>query len=415
VNRKLTEVLRKYQDMGFVLALFAAFALRVYFAACTAGTYDLSIWHRHARAIIDHGIFDYYAMSLGKGLTFNHPPLMGTLMVALVKLCDSLKLDFSFVFRFILGATDFLTAALLYGLLRRRRHLKFRVVVYLFAPVTVLLSSYHGNTDCLVALFALASLASLAGGGYALAGFLLGLGISVKYIVVLAGPALFFGIPTWRDKLRFSLFGALAVLAGYGWWLAQHPVIVFKSVFGYRGQMFFSAVGDPLWGNQIFLRPAMRFLGIGDAGAQHLLELLFRHNGAIILVLVLTFTWLRRRRQAVEDIGVTIAGTFCIFYAATNYWAYQYFAWAVPFYFFLDWKRCFLLLLLTSDYIYSFYSYFCGNLVLRGTWNFLGHLFWPASLLLLRDIVVLFFICIAIEFIMRAALEYRADRRSSQR
>jgi hypothetical protein len=398
--------------MGFYLSLYVAFVLRVCFAAFTAGTSDVSIWQLHVTSIINHGIFNYYAISLGTLLTFNHPPSMGMFMVAMAKLCEIVKLDFSFAYRLILGATEFLTAAILFDLLRRDRHPKIRVIVYLLAPVTFLLSSYHGNTDCLVSLFALASLGSLAEGNYGFAGFLLGLGMSIKWIIILTGPALFFGVPTWRDKLRFALFGALAIFVGYGWWIIQHPVIVLRSVFEYRGQMFFSGAGNPIWGNQIFLRPAMRLLGIGDAEAQGLLDLLFRHNGAIILVPILAFAWLRRRRRAPEDIGVTIAGTFCIFYAATNFWAYQYFAWAVPFYFFLDWKRCLLLILSTSAYIYGSYSYFCGSSVLRGTWDFIGHQQWPLFLFLLRDGVVLLFIYIAIEFLIRGAVEYSTNRTS---
>jgi hypothetical protein len=412
ISSFLSEALRKYQDVGFFLALYAAFVLRVYFAAFTAGTYDVLIWKQHVRSIMDQGIFNYYTMSLGTLLTFNHPPLMGILMMAMAKLCEIVKLDFKFIYRLVLGATDFLTAALLFNLLRRDRHPKIRVIVYLLAPVTFVLSSYHGNTDCVVSLFALASLGSLARGSYALAGFLLGLGISVKWIIVLACPALFYGIPTCRDKLRFALFGGLAIFVGYGWWVTQHPVIVLTSVFEYQGQMFFSGAGDPIWGNQIFLRPTMRLFGIDDADVQQLLDLLFRHNRTIILVPILTFSWLRRRRSSVKDIGATIAGTFCIFYAATNYWAYQYFAWAIPFYFFLDRKRGLLLILLTSAYIYASYSYFCGSLVLAGSWDFIGHQQWPFSILILRDVVMLFFMYIAIEFIIRAAMEYKASAKS---
>ncbi len=229
-------------------------------------------------------------------------------MAAVANVCEIVKVEFSFIYRFMLGATDFLTAAFLFAMLRRDRCPKIRVIVYLLAPVTFVLSSYHGNTDCLVPLFALASLKSLIVGSYPLAGFLLGLGISVKWIIVIAGPSLFFGIPTWQDRLRFTLFGALAIFVGYGWWLTQHPVIVFRSVFGYQGQMFFDGSGNPIWGNQILFRTGMRLLGIGDAEAQQLLDVLFRHNRVIVLVPILAYACLRRRRRAMREIGVTIAG-----------------------------------------------------------------------------------------------------------
>jgi len=151
----------------------------------------------------------------------------------------------------------------------------------------------------------------------------------------------------------------------------------------------------------------MRLLGIGDATIQRLLDVLFHHNGAIIFVVIFVFCWLRRRRRAVGDVGATIAGSFSIFYAGTNYWAFQYFAWAVPFYFFLDWKRCLLLVVLTSAYIYGLYAYFCGSLILIGTWDFIGHPRWPHALLALRDVTVLGFIFVALESIGQALLHYR--------
>jgi hypothetical protein len=414
LKQKLAGTLTRHQDSGFVWALSLSAWLRFYFAVLTVGTYDVEIWQRHVNAIIGQGIFNYYTTSLGTILTFSHPPLLGASMVALDRWCEMVNLNFGIVFRLILGASDFLTAALLLHLLRRYHYAKIRVIVYLLAPVTVILSSYHGNMDCLVALFSLAALASFAGSAYALAGFLFGLGISVRWIIVLAGPALFFGIPTVRDKMKFLLFGAFAICVGYGWWMAQHPMIVFRSVFGYSGQMFFTGAGEPIWGNQIVLRPMMQLFGIGTSTIGRLLDFLFHHNRELILIPIFLFSWLRRRHQAIQDIGITIAGVFCIFYAATNFWAYQYFAWAVPFYFFLDWKRCSLLVVLTSSYIYGSYSYFCGTPSLSGVWDFIGHPQWPISLLALRDIVMIGFIYIAIEFIVRAAIDYRANRMSDR-
>lgn len=106
-------------------------------------------------------------------------------------------------------------------------------------------------------------------------------------------------------------------------------------------------------------------------------RILFYHNGAIFFAFVLAFSWLRRGARTVGEVGATIAGVFCLFYAATNYWSFQYFAWAVPFYFFLDWKRCLSLIVVSSTYIYGLYAYFCESWLLSGNWEFIAHSAWP--------------------------------------
>ena len=111
----------------------------------------------------------------------------------------------------------------------------------------------------------------------------------------------------------------------------------------------------------------------------------------LALFLLLAVTWLRRNRQSPAEVCATIAMVYMLFYAFNDYWAYQYLAWSLPFWFFLP--KWFLVAAsaTASAYIYSLYWLYCGNPWLLGVWNYSAHPQWPAVVLLFRDIAMLFF------------------------
>ena len=71
---------------------------------------------------------------------------------------------------------------------------------------------------------------------------------------------------------------------------------------------------------------------------------------------------------------------YAILFGFSDYWAFQYFAWGLPFWFFLP--RWFFIpaIVLASAYVYFLYAYLCGNLWLLGVWEFDGHPQWPFSI-----------------------------------
>jgi uncharacterized membrane protein len=111
---------------------------------------------------------------------------------------------------------------------------------------------------------------------------------------------------------------------------------------------------------------------------------------------------MRRRSKNITEIGATIAVCYFIFYGFTNNWAFQYLAWSLPFWFFLRpvvfWGSSFF----ASGYIYSMYSFLCGNFWLLGSWNLMGHTRFSPVVMFFRNFSFLFFIIAACVFICSA-------------
>jgi len=111
----------------------------------------------------------------------------------------------------------------------------------------------------------------------------------------------------------------------------------------------------------------------------------------LALSLMLLLAWSRLRRRSATEVCGTIASLYIVFYAFNDYWAYQYFAWSLPFWFFRGRWFFFPASLLASAYIYSLYWLYCGNPLLFGPWDYVGHSHWPATVLLFRNLAMLFF------------------------
>lgn len=94
----LRAVFKNPTEIGAFIVIYLALAIRLSLAAFTNGTYDVGIWQRHLSSIMQDGMLDYYASSRGAQLAFNHPPLMGALMVGLFKACNWAGVEFAFVY-----------------------------------------------------------------------------------------------------------------------------------------------------------------------------------------------------------------------------------------------------------------------------------------------------------------------------
>jgi len=389
---------------GLLLLFYLAVIVRFALAALTTGTSDVSIWTIHVISIEDQGLIEYYKSSLGSIIRFNHPPLTGEFMRCLYLLSQHFDIEFGVFYRTLFGLSDFWTAFLLFQIFKEDTRRIIYPIVYLLCPLTFLMSSYHGNTDSLIGLFALWSLLCVSQRRYAIAGLLLGIGVSVKWIILLLFPAFMFAIPGSRNKLSFGIGCVAAIGLGYGWWFVLAPQAILDGVFMYRGNIFYTSSGQPIWGNQVFLRPFLSFCGLQSETVNDILNVIFRLNNLIIGASVLSYSWLRRRFGEARQIGMSIAVAFSLFYGLTNYWAFQYLAWAIPFYVFLPRILNVLVLTLTSVYIYFLYSYLCGSMLLFRRWDFIGHGQWPTVLLMLRNACILLFIWVAVYCFIRACV-----------
>ena len=368
--------------------------LRIFLAYASEGTLDVEIWQAHADTIGERGLIDYYH---GGRFTFNHPPPMGLAARAISALAAMTGLSFAFLFRLPFALLDAFTALLLLRALAQAKHRGLRNARYALAslywvsPLSIIFSAYHGNSDSSVAFFLLASSLLLARGNSGWAGAALGLSLWIKIPGVLALPVLLLALPSGRERIRFCAAMAAVALAGYLPWLLEDPVAVTRSVFLYRGLMIQTAVGAPIWGLQVFYPDPADLSPAAFDFFRKFRSGYYQWNTLVALGPVVLYALLRDRPRNIETTLAGIGGSYFIFYGLTNFWAFQYLAWALPFWALLGFRMAGLAQVLTSLYIYGLYAWLCGSLLLLGTWDFIGQGEWPPSIRAIRDACVLFF------------------------
>jgi hypothetical protein len=379
------------------LALALGAALRLYLLVFTEGTFDVAIKLHHGTQIGELGLLEYYR----RAAVFNHPPLMGEWFAALARLAAATDIPFRLLLRAPFALLDLGAALLLLQLLRGCRHRQAIAAAYWLHPLAAIFSAYHGNTDSAVAFFALLAvwLASGAGAGRAAAaGAALGVGLWIKLPVLLAAPALFFAFPGWRERGRFAAAAALVGLAGYLPWLALEPQLLFERIVAYPGSGVETPRGISIWG----------LAAVAGLGGTRAAEILAEYNTLVCWLPILAFAWLRRGRLEPRELGASICGSFLILYGLTSFWAWQYLAWSVPFWFFLGWRFAALATLLLGGYVYGAYALFTGSPWLLGRWDFVGHGPWPLHLDVLRGAAVLLcFVSAGVLLVRAARAEWR--------
>lgn len=409
---KLEKPFNFLRDGGtwFKIVLLISILIRLYLVLFTEGTYDVEIWEHHIEEIDRIGLIKYYEFSYGHARQFNHPPLISYIVKYIFSLSKYFSIPFKISFRLLFALLDFLTAFYLFNIFKSKPYRYLLIGFYLLCPLTFIMSAYHGNVDSSLGLFILMSLYYLSRKKYLIAGLIFGFGMSVKWIILLTAPTLFFSIPGFKNRMRFAVISSLTGILCYLSPILQAPSVVFNSVFKYGGQMIQTVIGIPVWGNRIiymcivksylklFSYPTMeQFMGWRY---YYLL-----HNQIIILVIIIVYAWFKKYRRSDLEIGKTIGEIFCIFYGLTNYWSFQYFAWAIPFLFFLNLKLAGVILFFTTGYIYLLYSLVCESYFLLGKWDFIGHPHLSGPVLFFRNASILLFSAYAIYLVCNSILE----------
>lgn len=388
----------------WILAALGLLA-RAFLVLSTQGTADVSIWSEHAQGVVEHGLLAHYR----KCEWFNHPPFVSWVMSELWKLSGSLGLSFPSTYRALVALSDVGSAFLLLRVMKDSRWRWLAVGLYCIAPAALIFSAHHGNTDSILAP-ALLACCLLAGAGRPIAcGAVLGLSLWIKLPSLVAAPALGFAFPRRRDRILCALTTLLVGAASYIPALAQDFPLVWSRIFGYRGLYIHTLANPPIWiwGLKNFCFSTFGGVERWPAWAVWRMD----HANAIALVLVVLYAFLRRRERTALGVAQTIAGCFAIFYGMIEAWAFQYFAWSVPFWFVRGPAFGLCANLLGGGYIYGLYAFVCEDAFLRAVWNFNGHPLWPEWLIFLRDGALIGFLVFGGIWIVKAmAGEIRAWR-----
>jgi len=389
----------KQQKWWFWAAIFVGLAVRIYFVIFTEGTTDVAVWQFHAAGVLEKGLIGYYHAN-GE---MNHPPFIGIIMSWLLKLSGAGGVPFRILLRAPFAALDAGTAILLMYCFCFGPYRFLIAAGYWLHPLAMIFSAYHGNTDSSVAFFLVLCVFLLSKEKVIWAGVVLGISFWIKLPGILAVPAMVFFLPNWRQRLKFlSACGAAGFLS-YIPALLIDPAVVYTNVFGYEGRIVVTTAQTPTWGPMVLLMPF--FNGLPLDWRMKLGEgvLFLSRRGAWLAVgLIVIFSWIRRSKRTIQQLGATIAAAYIILYGLSNSWSFQYFAWSIPFWFFTPVLFLSVATVLTSIYIYSLYWLLCGNPWLLGEWDFLGHPYWPGFIEIFRNTAWLFFFFSALAFLTAA-------------
>ena len=382
----------------FWVAIALGAAIRFYLVVFTQGTADVANWEAHARGVHELGLFDYYQSSPKA----NHPPVILEAESLLWREAQLSGIPFRILLRAPFALLDLAAAFVLLSLLHFRRWRFVLVAIYWLNPLSLIFSAYHGNTDSAVAFSLLLAIWLLSRGKIIGGALALGIGLWIKLPGLLALPAFFFYLERWRQRLVFVLATAAVALVGYAP-IFLRPDIVAANILGYHGGMLQTLGGVPAWGSRVLF---FSLIAAPEKWPEYLhapVVWWLQHNWQVAVALAAGLSGLRRTRRSIPELCATVAMIYFVVYGLTDYWAFQYLAWSLPFWFFLSPWLFVPAVIFASAYIYSLYWTLCGNPWLRGQWDFVGHRYWPEPVIVFRNAAVLFFFFSACAFLLSAS------------
>ena len=205
---------RRWMLCVLSLLLVAALGIlaRLLLATHSLGSNDSVLWQVFAVYLADHGLCATYR----ELPAFNHPPLIAYLSVAALWFDRLLPVSFATLFKLPGIAGEALVVYLIWRTLQARGALRAASVAaaYSLNPASLLVSGYHGNTDCLCVAFVLLAAVLVHEKRHpVLVGLALGAAINVKLIPIVLVPVLgAFYYPAWRDLTRYLAGLAVAAL-----------------------------------------------------------------------------------------------------------------------------------------------------------------------------------------------------------
>lgn len=317
----------------------AGLALRLWVAFHSVGSDDAVTWEGFARSVRFNGLAATYRLDS----QFNHPPLMGEMAAAAQHIAQRYGLAFAFVFKI----PAILASTVLTFLLMRRVKLSWPwLVVLLLNPLDVMVSAYHGNTDVVCALFAVAATMAVAAERPLIAGLLLGAAINVKLIPVLLIAPLLICLPSYRTRF-WMLFGL-----GFGV-IPFVPILLTAREAFVHNAVDYGSVGHP-WGLCLF---AYGFEPAFPKFAAKMWKFLAAHGKHGLLAVGFLFSLLSRWTRTLDTYRVA-AFVFTVFLVLAPGFGVQYLIYTAPFLVMAFPRRGLVYLVLASAYAFSLYHWY---------------------------------------------------------
>ena len=303
-----------------IVVALTALALKLTLAAHSIGSVDVQYFHKFSNAILRVGPVRIYGTPLPELPVYNHPPLTSWTLLLLGHIARH-GVPFSTLIRIPPCLGDFASGVVVFEIMRRRQSPLVALgcsAAVSASPVLVTISAYHGNTDGLCVMWALASAYLLADLRSPLAaGIAAGLAIGVKLPPVVALPlllvgALRMGRPT-AARFLLGLGATTAVLWGPA--ALTEPSGLLHKVLEYQGG------GGRQWG----LLQVGAWLDL----PRPLLDYLHGSGHFLLVLLCMAFGVLLARR-APESLPAVCGLTLAALLFLSTGTGVQYLAWAAP-------------------------------------------------------------------------------------
>jgi hypothetical protein len=220
----------------------ATFIVKVVLAATTYGTNDVKTFEamqekfeaRGARALYTEGTDARYDGRVFEVPQMNHPPFVLRLIQFWNWLHKILGGSFGFWLRFTCACADLFAFWLVWLLLRGAPGSFWGLALLAVAPIAVMISGFHGNTDPIMISLVVAAAYSMDRQLPPwLAGSAFGAACSVKVWPLVLMPVFLLSAGTWKRRAMFlGSFAAVAGLLGLPWLLTMPDLIVTR-VFDY--------------------------------------------------------------------------------------------------------------------------------------------------------------------------------------
>ena len=368
-----------------IFAGILAAALKLYCAATTFGSCDVTIHARFGQIIDAMGIDYMYRLDRH----FNHPPATGQFFALLYHLSayftppapHSVPRSFPFLLRLPSIMADFFALLILLRIrIKTGLPPMWALVLFALSPVAFMVSGFHGNVDPIMVCVLLIATYFCVEEHVVLSAMFLALACGIKIIPLFLTPVFFF---FWvhrgrKPGLQFGATFALSCLAVWSTALLGSASYFLKNVLGYSS--YAGGWGITYW--CVFFLDAFHF----DVTSQSLNRL-----SPVLLVLkitvVLTVTglaWVRRNQSGTQFLR-TIALAWTCFAIFTPGFIPYYLCWLAPFVLLYSAQWYVVLTAASSIYLFAYYNMMSHGMPWNASdpavppaWNNWGSLPWFA-------------------------------------
>ncbi|MDB6150648.1 MAG: rane protein [Chthoniobacter sp.] len=305
------------------IVLFCVTALKLAWAAMSAGSLDAVLFYNFARAIAQVGVCAVYPLDE----LFNHTPLTGTFALVLFRAAGGDYMHFAFLLRLVGTIAD---VAVVLGLLRYRACFSkqppwWALVLFAASPVSLIVSGFHGNVDpVMIALLFFSGIAAVQRRPV-WCGLLFGLACNVKIVPIMFAPLLGFFWLSQGRVFHFALPAAALLLAGSIAPLLACPREYLHNVFGYGS--FWG-----VWGFPFLLRisgwAAVQRIDFRQLTTEQLMVAQILKVMVIGSLITLAWKW---RNMAATHLPAAIGAAWIVFFVFAPGAAPQYMVWFAPF------------------------------------------------------------------------------------